>query len=196
MQLVLSYGPGTCATIPYILLNEAGAAFDTRPINLGKGENTHPDYLRINPIGKVPALIIDGRPLTENIAIQVWIDRQFPKAGLMPTDPMAYAQALSVMSWCATGMHPKITQQGRPSRYCSNPDMANDVRALGSQSLFEQFAVADKMLAGREWFSDDFSCADVHFYWCFRRGSQFEPVHEPYSRSPPSTSKRCVTLAW
>lgn len=175
MKLTLAYCPGACSLVPYILLTEAGAEFDTHPVNLGKGNNTHADYLKINPMGKVPALIIDGTPLTENVAIQVWIDRQFPKAGLMPSDPMAYAQALSVMAWCAAGMHPKITQQARPARYCSNAEMADDVRALGSQGLFEQFAVADKMLAGREWFADAFSCADVHFYWCFRRGSQFKP---------------------
>lgn len=198
MHLTLTYCPGACSLVPYILLTEAGATFDTRPINLGKGENTHPDYLRTNPMGKVPALIIDGKALTENVAIQVWIDRQFPQAGLMPTDPMAYAQALSIMAWCAAGMHPKITQQARPARYCSNADMADDVRALGSQGLFEQFAVADKMLASREWFFDDFSCADAHFYWCFRRGSHFKPdtsafthcvAHQQRMEQRPSVQK-------
>lgn len=198
MQLTLAYCPGACSLVPYILLTEAGATFDTRNINLGKGENTHPDYLRINPMGKVPALIIDGKALTENVAIQVWIDRQFPQAGLMPTHPMAYAQALSVMAWCAAGMHPKITQQARPARYCSNADMADDVRALGSQGLLEQFAVADKMLAGRAWFFDNFSCADAHFYWCFRRGGQFKPdlsafthcmAHQQRMEQRPSVQK-------
>ena len=156
------------------MLEECGAAYDTVLLDYGTTMKAL-DYLAINPMGKVPALIIDGKPLTENVAIQVWIDRQFPQAGLMPTDPMAYAQALSVMAWCAAGMHPKITQQARPARYCSNADMSANVRALGSQGLLEQFAVADKMLAGREWFFDDFSCADAHFYWCFRRGTQFKP---------------------
>ena len=175
MHLTLAYCPSACSLVPYVLLTEAGATFDTRPINLGKGENNHPDYLRINPKGKVPALIIDGEPLTENVAIQLWIARHFPASGLMPADPLSYARAVSVMAWCSSAMHPKITQQARPARYCSNADMADDVRALGSQGLFEQFAVADTMLAGREWFFDAFSCADAYFYWCFRRGSQFKP---------------------
>ena len=175
MKLTLAYCPAACSLVPYVLLTEAGAEFDTLPVNLGKGQNNSPDYLRINPKGKVPALIIDGIPLTENIAIQHWISQQYPQAALMPAEPFAYAQALSVMAWCASAMHPKLTQQARPARYCSNPDMAEDVKALGSQGLFEQFEIADAMLAGREWFFDRFGCADAYFYWCFRRGSQFKP---------------------
>ena len=175
MQLTLAYCPNACSLIPYVLLKEAGAKFDILPINLVKGDNELPDYLRINPKGKVPALIIDGEVLTENVAIQIWISNKFPQAQLMPTEPLAFARAVSVMAWCASGIHPKLTQQARTARYCSRSDMADDVRALGSRGLFEQLAVADAMLAGREWFFDQFSCADAYFYWCFRRGSQFKP---------------------
>jgi len=175
MKLTLAYCPTACSLVPYILLTEAGADFDTLPVNLGKGENNRPDYLRINPKGKVPALMIDGDVLTENVAIQHWIAQQYPQARLMPLKPLAHAKALAVMAWCASGMHPKLTQQARPARFCSQAEWADDVRALGSEALFKEFAVADAMLAGREWFFDQFSCADAYFYWCFRRGAHFKP---------------------
>lgn len=175
MQLTLAYAPFACSMVPYILLTEAGAAFDTLPVNLGKGENLSADYLRINPKGKVPALIIDGVPLTENVAIQIWIAGRFPDARLLPSDPMDYAQVVSVIAWCAAAIHPKLTQQARPERYCTLPDTADNVRTLGSQGLFELFEIADRMLDGRTWFFDQFSCADAYFYWCFRRGTQFKP---------------------
>ena len=175
MQLTLTYSPIACSLVPYILLTEAGAAFDLLPVNLGKRENLDPEYLRLNPKGKVPALIIDGVPLTENVAIQIWIARQFPQAQLLPADPMDHVRAISVMAWCAAGIHPKLTQQQRPERYCDLPGTADNVRALGSHSLFELFDIAEGMLAGREWFFETFSCADVYFYWCFRRGSLFKP---------------------
>ena len=175
MQLTLTYSPIACSLVPYILLTEAGAAFDLLPVNLGKRENLNPEYLRLNPKGKVPALVIDGVPLTENVAIQVWIARQFPQAQLLPADPMDHVRAISVMAWCAAGIHPKLTQQQRPERYCDLPGSADNVRALGSHSLFELFDIAEGMLAGREWFFETFSCADVYFYWCFRRGSLFQP---------------------
>ena len=175
MKLTLAYAPIACSLVPYILLTEAGASFDTLPVNLGKGENFGPDYLRMNPKGKVPALIIDGEVLTENVAIQIWIARQFPQASLLPTDPLENARAISVMAWCAAAIHPKLTQQARPERYCDLPGTADNVRAHGSHSLFELYALAEEMLAGREWFFDRFSCADAYFYWCFRRGSLFRP---------------------
>ncbi len=175
MQLTLTYSPIACSLVPYILLTEAGAAFDLLPVNLARGENLNPEYLRLNPKGKVPALIIDGVPLTENVAIQIWIARQFPHAKLLPADPLEYVRAISVMAWCAAGIHPKLTQQQRPERYCDLPGTADNVRALGSHSLFELFDIAEAMLEGREWFCETFNCADVYFYWCFRRGSLFKP---------------------
>lgn len=175
MKLTLTYAPIACSLVPYILLTEAGAEFNTMPVNLGRGEHHKAEYLRLNPKGKVPALIIDGNVLTENVAIQIWIARQFPQAQLMPADPMDYVRAVSVMAWCAAGIHPKLTQQQRPERYCDLPETADNVRALGSHSLFELYDIAEGMLAGREWFFDHFTCADAYFYWCFRRGSLFKP---------------------
>jgi glutathione S-transferase len=175
MKLTLAYSPIACSLVPYILLTEAGAKFDTLPVNLGKGENFSADYLRLNPKGKVPALLIDGQVLTENVAIQVWIARQFPEARLLPADPLENARAISVMAWCAAGIHPKLTQQARPERYCDVPGTADNVRAHGSHSLFELYEIAEEMLAGREWFFDEFGCPDAYFYWCFRRGSLFKP---------------------
>jgi glutathione S-transferase len=175
MKLTLAYAPIACSLVPYILLTEAGAPFDILPVNLGKSENFSPDYLRVNPKGKVPALIIDGEVLTENVAIQIWIARQYPQANLLPADPLENARAISVMAWCAAGIHPKLTQQQRPERYCDLPGTADNVRAHGSHSLFELYALAEDMLAGREWFFDHFTCADAYFYWCFRRGSLFKP---------------------
>ncbi|MES2415929.1 MAG: glutathione S-transferase family protein [Pseudomonadota bacterium] len=175
MKITLAYSPLACSLVPFILLTEAGADFNTLDVNMGKGEQFSPAFLKINPKGKVPALLLDGDVLTENVAIQIWIARQFPDARLLPADPMKYVKAISVMAWCASGIHPKLTQQARPERYCDLPDTADNVRALGSHSLMELFEIADNMLAGRDWFFDEFSCADAYFYWCFRRGTQFKP---------------------
>ena len=174
MELVLAYCPVACSLVPYILLTEAGAQFTTLPVNLSKGENFSPEYLRVNPKAKVPALLIYGEPLTENVAIQLWISRRFPEAKLMPDhDSLDYFKAISVMAWCAAGIHPKLTQQARPERYCDLPGSADNVRAHGAHSLFELYGIAEDMLAGREWFFETFSCADAYFYWCFRRCTQF-----------------------
>ena len=94
MKLTLYYAPMTCATVPYITLTEAGADFAVRNVNSRTGELRTPEYLAINPKHKVPVLMIDGEPLTENIAIQIWIARQFTKARLLPAEPRAEIKAI------------------------------------------------------------------------------------------------------
>ena len=80
MKLALYYAPITCSLVPYVTLTEAGAGFEVRPLNFRKSENRAPDYLKLNPAHKVPVLMIDGQVLTENVAIQIWIARNFPAA--------------------------------------------------------------------------------------------------------------------
>ena len=70
MQIVLYYSPIACSLVPYVTLTEAGAKFEVRNINLRKGEQSSPDYLKLNPKHKVPVLTVDGQTLTENVAIQ------------------------------------------------------------------------------------------------------------------------------
>jgi glutathione S-transferase len=173
MPLVLYYAPITCALVPYVTLTEAGAAFEVRPLNFRKGENRTPEYLRLNPRHKVPTLLIDGQPLIENVAIQVWISRQFPAARLLPADPMQEVRAISLLAWCASGIHPFLFRYFAPQLCCDLPGAEESVRRLAAEQLFENYHIADDLLAGREWFFDHFTAVDAHFFWCFRRGMQF-----------------------
>jgi glutathione S-transferase len=87
---------------------------------------------------------------------------------------MQFIQALSVLGWCGSGIHPKLTQQARPERYCDDPGAAARVKALGHAGMVEQFELAEQMLAGKTWFfGERFGCADAYFYWTFRRGGAF-----------------------
>src|SRR5215204_4736202 len=99
MQILLYYAPIACSLVPYVTLTEAGAEFETRAINLRKGQQRSPEYLQLNPKHKVPLLIVDGRKLTENVAINVWIARNFPQANLMPRDPWRELEAMSLLGW-------------------------------------------------------------------------------------------------
>jgi glutathione S-transferase len=174
MQIDLYYAPIACSLVPYVTLTEAGAAFQVHNVNLRKGEQNAPEYLKLNPKHKVPVLIVDGHALTENVAIHIWIDRHFPNANLLPKDPWTQLKAISIMSWCASGIHPFLARINSPPRVCDMPGADESVRRLAAEQLYENYKIADAMLAGREYFFDHFTAADVHFFWCFRRGTQFE----------------------
>lgn len=173
MQIVLYYSPTACSLVPYVTLTEAGAKFDVRNINLRAGEQNAADYLKLNPKHKVPVLVVDGQPLTENVAIQVWINRQFPQARLLPADPWQELQAISVMSWCAAGIHPFLSRLNAPSRVCDVPGADESVKKLAAGQVYHNYQIANDLLADRDYFFDHFTAADVHFFWCFRRGMQF-----------------------
>ena len=174
MKLTLFYAPQTCALVPYVTLTEAGAGFDVRNVNTRNGENRRPEFLAVNPKHKVPVLVIDGKPLTENVAIQVWIARNFPQAKLLPADQWEELQAISLMSWCASGIHPFLARINSPVKVCDTAGSNDSVVRLAADAIHEAFKIADDRLAGREFFFSDFTAADAHFFWCFRRAIQFQ----------------------
>lgn len=174
MDIILYYAPVACSLVPYITLTEANANFAVRTVNLRKEQQKSADYLKLNPKHKVPLLVVDGQPLTENVAIQMWIARNFPQANLLPSDPWRQLEAISLLSWCSSGIHPYLTRINSPSRVCNLPDADESVRGLATRQLFENYKIADDMLVKREYFFDHFTAADAHFFWCFRRGLQFK----------------------
>ena len=174
MDIVLYYAPNACSLVPYITLTEANAAFDVRPLNLRKGQHMSADYLKLNPKHKVPLLVVDGRMLTENVAIQTFIARTFPQAKLMPADPWQELQAISILAWCASGIHPFLSRINSPPKVCDVPGADDSVRRLAKELLFENYRIADDLLKGREYFFDHFTAADAHFFWCVRRGTQLD----------------------
>jgi glutathione S-transferase len=170
MHIVLYYAPSACSLVPYVTLTEAGAEFETRPLNMRKRQQMSDEYLRINPKHKVPFLLVDGKPLSENVAIQIWIDRAFPGAQLLPRDEWLWLQCISVLSWCSSGIHPYLRNINSPSAVCGVPGSDASVTALAEDKVFESFAIAETMLNGKSYFFDHFTAADAHFFWCFRRG--------------------------
>jgi glutathione S-transferase len=174
MKLTLYFAPMTCALVPFVTLTEAGADFEVQSINTRSGQNRTPEFLRLNPKHKVPVLVIDGEPLTENVALQVWIHRRFPGAALLPADPMEEIRAISLMAFCASGIHPHLTPNARPQNYCDLPNSEESVKRVANKLLFEDLKVVDDLLAGREWFFRHFTACDAYFFWCFKRAASFK----------------------
>ena len=175
MEIVLYYGPIACSLVPYVTLTEANAEFEVRTVNLRKQQQNMPEYLKLNPKHKVPVLVVDGRILTENVAINTWVARTFPDAKLLPADPWQELQAISLMAWCASGIHPFLTRINSPVKVSDIAGSEDGVRRLAREQLVENYKIADDLLAGREYFFDRFTAVDAHFFWAFRRGTQLVP---------------------
>lgn len=159
-MLTFYFSPGSSSMAPHIALHETGAPFEAKPLSLAKKDTRTPEFLAINPNGKVPVLLVDGRVLTEVAGILFYLARTFPAAGLLPHgDIEAEAQVVSWMSYIASTVHP--------------------ARRQGLEHAREVYAVADKRLGKDDWaVGGRYSIADIHLfrlYWRFRSSLEPEP---------------------
>ena len=127
-MLTLYYSPGSSSMATHIALNEVGVAFELKLTALHRNEHRAADYLAVNPEGKVPTLMVDGRPLTEVAATLWYLGRRYPAAGLLPQsgDIEAEARVISWMSFIASTIHP--------------------ARRAGNERWREVFALAEERL--------------------------------------------------
>jgi glutathione S-transferase len=100
----------------HIALHETGVPFEPRPLSLLRDDNHQSTYLDVNPEGKVPALLVDGRLLTEVAGILFYLARRFPEARLIPADAEGAAQVVSWMSFLASSAHPAWRTAGEDAR--------------------------------------------------------------------------------
>jgi glutathione S-transferase len=157
-MLTLYFAPGASSFAPHIALYEIGVPFEAKPMSFKQNDMRAPEFLAINPEGKVPTLIVDGRPLTEVAAILFYLARRFPDAGLLPVgDIEAEAQVLSWMSFIASTLHP--------------------ARQRGLDHAKQVYAIADRRL-GTGWAIGRYSIADIHLfrlYWRLANSLHPEP---------------------
>src|SRR5689334_21542930 len=104
----LYFSNGSCSLCSMICLEEAGARDEGVRLNLREGEHRRPEFLKINPKGRVPVLVLDdGTVITENPAVMSFIADTHPNAPLLAAPgEVARAQAQEWMAWCASAVHP------------------------------------------------------------------------------------------
>jgi glutathione S-transferase len=170
-MLTLYYAPGACSLASHIVLEESGEKYEAKRVDLAKGEQRTEGYLKIHPLGRVPALLLDnGEPLTENTAILPYLGKRF---GLWPKDPIAEAKALSLIGYFASSVHPAHAHISRPERYASDKSYFPDIQEQGKKTFHGYLKQIDGILAGRQWLSDQYSVLDpfglLFYAWGVRR---------------------------
>ena len=133
MSIILYYAPGACSFVPHVALEAIRAAtgqeVEFKPVKLHKGEQRTPEYLAMNPDAQVPVLVVEGRPLTQIVAICDHLDRSYPAAGLLPTAAGARAQSMSILAWMNNTVHPTFTHVFRPENYTADAAAQASIRA-------------------------------------------------------------------
>lgn len=174
-MIKLYYSPGACSLAPHIVLEELGIAFESVPISLKDGEQHKADFQRLNPKARVPVLVVDGKVLTENVAILTYLGGGYAQRGLWPKETWKQAEALSLMAWLSSSVHITFAGIARPERYTADAPAKETVKAQSRITLLKYFADIEKMLTGKTFaMGGQYTVCDpyllVFYRWGYRIG--------------------------
>ncbi|MBB5571800.1 MULTISPECIES: glutathione S-transferase family protein [Rhizobium] len=165
-MLNLYFAPGSCALASLIALEESGLAYEPRRLNFANGEQRSPDYLAINPKGRVPALVTDKGVITENVAILAYVAQIAPAARLAPLDdPFDFARMQAFNSYLASTVHVNHAHKGRGYRWTDDEAAIEAMKAKVPQNMGECFTlIEEKMLEGPWVMGEQYTVADGYLF--------------------------------
>lgn len=150
MSLKLYAMPNTCALAPHIALEWINKPYELKLLK--RGQHREPEYLKINPKGKVPAIVLDdGRVLTEAAAILVYLTEQFPEANLSNTnDPYDRYQLEELLAYMTSEVHADFAPHFAPQRFINDESQYDALRQATYKRLHEHYNSLNERLEGKK----------------------------------------------
>jgi glutathione S-transferase len=146
-MLRLYYATGTCALATHIALEEAGAPYEAVPVDFGAQAQRGPDYLAINPKGRVPALVTEHGTLTETPGLLLYVAQRFPQAELAPlSDPFALARVQEFNSYLCATVHVAHAHGRRGARWADDPAAIEAMKRKVPAAMTECFELIEQRL--------------------------------------------------
>ena len=173
-MLTLFHTPGACSLASCIILEEirekVGAEYEIKKVSFADGDQHKPDFLRINPKGRVPALTTAAGILTETPAILLYLAQRFPEADLAPLDDIfALAQLQSFNNFLCSTVHVAHAHKLRGSRWANEQSSFDDMRAKVPENIMTHFTIIEETyLRGTEaepWvMGANYTISDAYLY--------------------------------
>lgn len=156
---------GSAALAPHIALEEAGADYEAIKVDLNGGEQRKPEYLALNPKGRVPALVTDRGILTEAPAILGYIAELFPQAHLAPSDPFEFAQMQSFNAYICSTVHIAHAHGRRSYRWADEQTSFDDMKRKLPQTVGEAFdLIENEFLKGPWVMGEQYTICDPYLF--------------------------------
>jgi glutathione S-transferase len=165
-MLKFYFAPGTCALASHLALEYAGADYEAERLDFKTQQQRAPEYLAINPKGRVPALVTDRGVLTETPALLQFIAQSFPQAKLAPLeDPFLMAKVNEFNSYLCSTVHVNHAHKGRGYRWVDDEQAMEAMKKKVPQTMGESFALIDSQLLQGPWvLGERFSTSDLYLY--------------------------------
>ncbi len=164
--MILYYAPGTCALASHITLEQTGADYEARRIDFPAGEQRSPEYLAVNPKGRVPALVTSEGVVTETPAILAYISQIHPEANLAPiNDPFRFAQVQAFNSYLCATVHVAHAHGRRGSRWADDPVAIEAMKRKVPESVAECFELIEQQMLHSPWvMGADYTVCDPYLF--------------------------------
>ena len=164
-SLTLYYTPGTCAQAVRIALHEAGAAHQLVRVDFAAGQQRTPEYLAVNPKGRVPALVTEHGTLTETPALLAYVALRFPQARLAPADAFGFARMQEVHSYLASTVHIAHAHRPRASRWADEPEAQAAMQRKVPQNMADCFGLIEAHYLNGPWvMGEQYTVADGYLF--------------------------------
>lgn len=172
-MIKLYYSPGACSLAPHIVLEELGIAYDSQLVSIKDGDQRKPEFLRVNPRARVPALVVDGKVLTECVAILTYLGGGYASRGLWPKETWRQAEALALMGWLGSVHSSIIAGVFRPERFTDDPAAREAVKAHAKEMVLKQYHEIEKMLTGKNFaMGTQYTVCDPYLLVFYRWGNR------------------------
>lgn len=160
------FARGTCALASHIALEHAGAHYEAVRVDLSRNEQRSPDYMRINPKARVPALVTPQGVLTETPAILAYVAQRYPAARLAPLDdPWAFAQLQSFNSYLCSTVHVAHSHRMRGYRWADDPAAIEAMQKKVPQSVGECFELIEREMIQGPWvMGEQYTVCDMYLH--------------------------------
>jgi len=165
-MLKLYYAADTCSLATHIVLEEVGANYATARIDFVTQQQRSPEYLAINPKGRVPALVTDRGILTETPAMLAFVAQSFPAAGLAPfDDAFAFAEVQAFNSYLCSTLHVAHSHRMRGSRWADDEAAIAAMQRKVPQSVTACYELIERdMLKGPWVMGERYTICDPYLF--------------------------------
>jgi len=159
----LYYSPGACSLAPHIVLEEIGRPFSAQRVSIGDGQNLAPDYLRLNPRGRVPTFVTAGACINEAAAILLHLAARYPGMELAPAGGVANARCYEWLLFLATSVHVAYAQLWRPRRFLPEAGPHDQALARSGRTDIERYNSEIEARLGSPWaLGERYSIVDAY----------------------------------
>ena len=165
-MLRLYYATGTCALATHIALEEAGASYEAVPVDFRSQAQRSPEYLAINPKGRVPALVTERGTLTETPALLLFVAQSFPEAELAPlADPFVLAQVQEFNNYLCGTVHVAHAHGRRGARWADDAAAIEAMRRKVAANMTECFELIERKLLKGPWvIGEQYTICDAYLF--------------------------------